>query len=122
MQTAATDDRHFNYFPLLSGTDYPVQPTSYIETFFRRHNGTEFINFGDGTQTRDFTFINDVIDALGLAAKTELCGEVFNVGGGSQISVNELVEEIERITEKRAAIDRTIAQKGDVKDTQADIS
>jgi len=44
MQMATTDDRHFNYFPLLSGTDYPVQPTSYIETFFRRHNGTEFIN------------------------------------------------------------------------------
>lgn len=44
MQMAVTDDRHFNYFQLLSGTDYPVQPTSYIETFFRRHNGTEFIN------------------------------------------------------------------------------
>jgi hypothetical protein len=44
IQTAFTDDRHFNYFLLLSGTDYPVQPTSYIETFFRRHNGTEFID------------------------------------------------------------------------------
>lgn len=44
IQKAFADDRHFNYFLLLSGTHYPVQPTSYIETFFRRHNGTEFID------------------------------------------------------------------------------
>ena len=46
IRMALADDRHFDYFPLLSGTDYPVQPTSYIETFFslHRHNGTEFID------------------------------------------------------------------------------
>ncbi|MGA7075481.1 MAG: beta-1,6-N-acetylglucosaminyltransferase, partial [Halobacteriota archaeon] len=44
IRMALADARQFNYFPLLSGTDYPVQPTSYIETFFRRHNGTEFIS------------------------------------------------------------------------------
>jgi len=62
-------------------------------------------------QTRDFTFISDVIDVLMLAAKTELCGEVFNVGGGSQINVNELIGYSERITEKSPLIDRTVAQK-----------
>jgi UDP-glucose 4-epimerase len=99
------------------------RPDMAIHKFVKAVLTNEVISiYGDGTQTRDFTFISDVIDALALAAKTELCGEVFNVGGGSQISVNELVEEIERITEKSAEIDRTIAQKGDVKDTQADIS
>jgi hypothetical protein len=47
IRMAIADDRNFNYFPLLSGTDYPVQPTSYIETSFRRlrrQNRAEFIN------------------------------------------------------------------------------
>jgi nucleoside-diphosphate-sugar epimerase len=99
------------------------RPDMAIHKFVKAVLTDEVISiYGDGSQTRDFTFIRDVIDALVLGAETELCGEVFNVGGGSQISVNELVEEIERITEKRAVIDRTVAQKGDVKDTRADIS
>jgi UDP-glucose 4-epimerase len=78
--------------------------------------------YGDGTQTRDFTFISDVVDALVLAAETERFGEVFNVGGGSQITVSELVEKIERIAGQKAKVDYVNKQKGDVKDTRADIS
>jgi hypothetical protein len=44
IRLAVADGQHFSYFSLHSGTDYPVQPTSYIESFFRRHNGTEFID------------------------------------------------------------------------------
>ncbi len=47
---------------------------------------------GDGTQTRDFTFVSDVVDALMLAADSKLSGEVFNVGSGGTYSVNRLVE------------------------------
>ena len=50
-----------------------------------------FTVVGDGTQTRDFTFVTDVVDALVVAAQTDIEGEVFNVGSGDTYSVNYLV-------------------------------
>lgn len=47
---------------------------------------------GDGTQTRDFTFVTDVVDAFVKAAESDYSGEVFNVGSGGTYSVNRLVE------------------------------
>lgn len=54
--------------------------------------GKPFTVVGDGTQTRDFTFVSDVVEALVIAAAFDLSGEVFNVGSGSTYSVNRLVE------------------------------
>jgi len=51
-----------------------------------------FTVIGDGTQTRDFTFVTDVADAFVTAARSEVSGEIFNVGSGSTYSVNRLVE------------------------------
>lgn len=53
--------------------------------------GKPFTVVGDGTQTRDFTFVTDVVDALAKAAESELDGEVLNVGSGNSYSVNHLV-------------------------------
>lgn len=47
---------------------------------------------GDGTQTRDFTYVTDVVDALYKAAQSDLCGEIMNVGSGGHYSVNEIVD------------------------------
>jgi len=49
---------------------------------------------GDGEQTRDFTFVSDVVDALLVAAKGRRSGEIYNVGSGKPVSVNELVREL----------------------------
>lgn len=49
---------------------------------------------GDGSQTRDFTFVTDVVDALVTAAASNVSGEIFNVGSGNTYSVNELVERL----------------------------
>ena len=46
---------------------------------------------GDGEQTRDFTFVSDVVDALITAAESDKIGEIYNVGSGGAVSVNELV-------------------------------
>ena len=54
--------------------------------------GKPFTVVGDGTQTRDFTFVTDVVDAFMLAAASNTNGEVFNVGSGNTYSVNRLVE------------------------------
>lgn len=54
--------------------------------------GKPFTVVGDGTQTRDFTFVTDVVDAFMCAAESDVQGEVFNVGSGQTYSVNRLVE------------------------------
>ncbi len=53
--------------------------------------GKPFTVVGDGTQTRDFTFVTDVVDAFVRAAEFDIGGEVFNVGSGNTYSVNHLV-------------------------------
>jgi UDP-glucose 4-epimerase len=54
--------------------------------------GKPFTVVGDGTQTRDFTFVSDVVSAILLAADSDLSGEFMNVGSGDTYSVNRLVE------------------------------
>jgi UDP-glucose 4-epimerase len=55
-------------------------------------SGTPFTVVGDGTQTRDFTYVTDVAEAFIKAAQSEVCGEAINVGSGNHYSVNRLVE------------------------------
>lgn len=54
--------------------------------------GKPFTVVSDGTQTRDFTFVTDVAEAFVMAARSDLVGEVMNVGSGNHYSVNRLVE------------------------------
>ena len=86
------------------------------------HGGDEITIYGDGNQTRDFTFISDAVKANILAGESDVTGEVFNVGGGSRISVNDLIREIEEIVGNEARIRFAEDQKGDMRDTCADIS
>jgi len=83
--------------------------------------GKEIIIYGDGNQTRDFTYVSDVVNANILAAESHLEGEVFNIGGGSRISVNHLIDLLEEIIGRKAKIKHIGDQKGDVKNTMASI-
>jgi UDP-glucose 4-epimerase len=56
--------------------------------------GKPFTVVGDGRQTRDFTYVTDVVDAFVKAAESSLSGEVFNVGSGGSYAINELVERL----------------------------
>jgi UDP-glucose 4-epimerase len=58
----------------------------------QKKNGKPLTVVGDGTQTRDFTYVSDIVDALVAAAESSVSGEIFNVGSGGTYSVNELVE------------------------------
>jgi len=53
--------------------------------------GKPFTVVGDGTQTRDFTYVTDVAEAFALAARSDVAGQVFNVGSGNTYSINHLV-------------------------------
>ena len=78
--------------------------------------------FGNGEQTRDFTYVDDIVKATINAATSDSVGEIFNVGGGSVFSLSQIIEFMKEITEKEFEIDFSAEQKGDVKHTSADIS
>jgi UDP-glucose 4-epimerase len=78
--------------------------------------------YGDGEQTRDFTYVTDAVAATIAAGDSGRLGFVYNVGGGSQVSVNQLFEMIGRIHGKPLLIRREPDQKGDMRDTFADTS
>ncbi len=83
-------------------------------------DGTPIMLFGDGEQTRDFTFVADTVEAMVRAAERGHEGAVYNVGGGSTVTVNQLIEAIEEVSGSRLQVDRQGAQRGDVRDTCAD--
>jgi nucleoside-diphosphate-sugar epimerase len=76
--------------------------------------------YGDGEQTRDFTYVGDAVAATIAAGTRGVPGRVYNVGGGSRVSVNQLFDILERISGKRLDVRREPAQKGDMRDTFAD--
>jgi nucleoside-diphosphate-sugar epimerase len=78
--------------------------------------------FGDGDQTRDFTFIADAVNANVLAAARGVPGRVYNIGGGSRVSVNDVLKVIERVTGRRPRVNVDPVQKGDMRHTYADTS
>jgi len=78
---------------------------------------------GDGAQSRDFTYIDNVVEANLLAAKAPGApGEVFNVGCGSRVSLLEVIERLEAILGRRLERRHTPARAGDVAHTLADVS
>ncbi len=78
--------------------------------------------YGDGEQTRDFTFVTDIVAANMAAAERGRPGSVYNIGGGSRVTLNHVLELIGRVTGRRVAIRREPEQKGDMRHTYADSS
>jgi UDP-glucose 4-epimerase len=77
--------------------------------------------YGDGEQTRDFTFVNDTIAAIILAAESNALG-VYNIAGGNRITINDLAALIIRLVGSNVQPVYQEARPGDVKHSQADIS
>jgi UDP-glucose 4-epimerase len=81
----------------------------------------EITIWGDGRQSRDFTFVSDIVDGIMAASVSrEAVGLAFNLGGGNRASVNEAINILENKTGIRAKIVRAETAKGDVRDTLAD--
>ncbi len=78
--------------------------------------------YGDGSQTRDFTYIDDTVSGIVAALKLGTPGEVFNLGGGGSVTLNDAVDVIEKLVGR--SLDRRYGdqQMGDVSDTRADNS
>lgn len=86
-------------------------------------NDKQPIVYGDGEQSRDFTFVSNVVDANLLACTAEnASGQVFNIACGSRITVNDLIEEIKAILDRDIPSNHTDPRPGDVRHSHADIS
>jgi UDP-glucose 4-epimerase len=78
--------------------------------------------FGDGEQTRDFTYVDDIVDGVLASATAECAGQVINLGGGHRVTVNEVLAELEAIHGRPLRRANEGRQKGDVRHTAADIT
>lgn len=81
-------------------------------------SGETFHVFGDGEQTRDFTYVDDVVRAFRAAAASPWTG-VANIGGGSRISMNEVIRTVSALVRPVSVVYRAV-ERGDVRDTAAD--
>ena len=82
--------------------------------------GRPLVQYGDGRQTRDFTFVADAARATHAAAVRGVPGRVYNIGGGSRVSLRDVFDLLGRVTGREIRIDQQPVQKGDMRDTYAD--
>jgi nucleoside-diphosphate-sugar epimerase len=99
------------------------RPDMAFNRFIRAAQGDEPITlYGDGEQTRDFTFVADAVAATMAAGERGVPGRAYNIGGGSRVSMNDVLKIIERVAGHPLKVTREDAQKGDMRDTYADTS
>jgi len=96
-----------------------MAPYKFTENIYK---GIPLTKYGEGNSRRDYTFIDDIVTGIVSCLSKKLDFEIFNLGGGSMISLNKFVALIEKIVGKKAKIKRMSNQMGDVKVTNADIS
>ncbi len=85
--------------------------------------GGSLVVFGDGRQSRDFVYVDDVVDGLVAAATARnVDRQIINIGSGTDISINALVEKISRVTGRKVNVLHSGAQTGGVSRLCADIS
>ena len=82
----------------------------------------EITIYGDGKQTRDFTFVSDVVEATLQAAESGNKMGIYNIGGGTRVPLNQTVTLLEDLLGKKIRLKYVKKQKGDVQDTCAEIS
>lgn len=112
--------RYFNvYGPGQVAGDYSGVISVFIDQAL---SGEDITVHGDGEQTRDFVYIDDVVQANLKAATTDAVGEAYNVGTGESVTIRELAELIQDITDTDSDIVHTDARTGDIEHSEADIS
>lgn len=99
------------------------RPDMAFHRFIRAaYEGRPVTLYGDGGQTRDFTFISDIVAANLAAGDRGTPGAVYNIGGGSRVSLLDVLDLVGRLTGRPIRIEREETQKGDMRDTFAETS
>ena len=113
------------YFNIFGSRQDPSSPYSGVLAKFCTAflEDTPPVVFGDGEQTRDFTHVENAVQANLLACEApNVSGKVFNVGFGGRVSLNEVLRELGKITGKTLEAKYEPPREGDIRDSQADIS
>lgn len=113
------------FFNVYGPKQNPESPYSGVLSIIKNKlkNDEVFTMYGDGEQTRDFTYIDDVIEAiLILLHNTDIKWDVYNVATGKAISLNKIIKIFEKISNKNLKIRYEQERKGDIKKSQADIT
>ena len=105
------------------GQDLPPSYPPVIPQLLRQaQTGGSMVIFGEGTQTRDFVFLDDVVDALVAAATaTDVNRAVINIGSGQETSINDLAASVARVSGKRSSMLHNQGQEGGVSRLVADV-
>ncbi|HEX2664147.1 MAG TPA: SDR family oxidoreductase [Candidatus Acidoferrum sp.] len=114
--------RYFNIFGPRQdpGSPYSGVLAKFCTAFLE---DTPPVVFGDGEQTRDFTFVDNAVHANLLACEApNVAGKVFNVGCGDRISLNQVLAALGKVTGKPLKAQYDPPRDGDIRDSQADIS
>jgi nucleoside-diphosphate-sugar epimerase len=114
--------RYFNIFGPRQDPDSPYSGVlSRFATAFL--DGEQPVIFGDGEQTRDFTYVENAVQAnLRACEAPDAAGQIFNVGTGARISLNRTLELLRKISGKHLEAKYDPPREGDIRDSQADIS
>lgn len=98
------------------------RPDMAFNRFIRAlRDGDEIVVYGSGEQTRDFTFVDDIVAGV-VAATTAPSGGIFNLAGGSRVSLLEAIAVLEDVMGSKARVSSRGEEAGDVRDTWADLS
>lgn len=114
--------RYFNVYGPRQDPEsqYAAVVPKFFHAFLRNESPTIY---GDGEQTRDFTFVKDVVDANLKASEFESAsGEIFNIAGGKRISVNQLARIIAKLTDSKVIPKQVEPRPGDIRHSLADVS
>jgi len=112
--------RYFNAYGPRQGTSEYANAISIFLDKFRKEEPITV--FGDGEQTRDFVFVEDLVTANILAAtQPTATGEIFNIGTGKATSINQLINIIKQISGWEVPITYTSFRAGEVRDSRASI-
>lgn len=114
------------YFNVFGPRQSPTGPYAAVIPLFLRgaRDGEPVVLFGDGEQTRDFTYVDNVVEANVLAATgpaAKVSGWVANVGAGGRTSLNDVVALVGRITGHPLDVQQRPPRGGDVRDSQASL-
>jgi UDP-glucose 4-epimerase len=100
----------------------PSYPPVIPQLLRQAQTGGSMVIFGDGTQTRDFVFLDDVVDALvATATATDVNRAVINIGSGQETGINDLAASVARVSGKRVSVLHNQGQEGGVSRLVADV-
>ncbi|WP_458205177.1 NAD-dependent epimerase/dehydratase family protein [Haladaptatus sp. NG-SE-30] len=111
--------RYFNIYGPRQNPEYSAVVRVFLD---QARRGDPITIEGDGTQTRDFVHISDVVQANLRAATTDRTGRAYNVGTGESVTIRELAETVRDVTDSDSDIVHIDPRPGDIDHSRADIS